>query len=112
MIAFWATRGHEWGNRLLRKPAVEKPLEQFEAHLALLSDEDDSLAPIPGGYALRFTDPEGRHDRAGRPIHHEVVVLDEPGPPPVDLNAAVSRVWPEIRNDYARLWGNGNSPSA
>ena len=61
---------------------------------------------------MRFTDPEGRHDRAGRPIHHEVVVLDEPGPPPVDLNAAISRVWPEIRNDYARLWGNGNSPSA
>ncbi|MFD2795675.1 hypothetical protein ACFS27_19095 [Promicromonospora vindobonensis] len=61
---------------------------------------------------MRFPDPEGRSDEAGRVIPHDIVAL----PPLADDIRSVDDgqriVWPLIADIFARLWDRDRPPSA
>lgn len=61
--------------------------------------------------ALRFPDPLGRCDAAGRVIPHDIVVL-----PPLADEVRSSEdgqrlVWPELADIFARVWDMPRPPS-
>lgn len=103
MNLVWAAGGFVRGTRIIRAPDGVDGLAVYEAAVPRLAMDAEAVAAWREGYALRFLDPDGRRDRAGRPIVHEVVILD-PLAVPDHVPTAVAEVWPEIRDEYAELW--------
>jgi hypothetical protein len=108
----WATRGRSWGFRFLLDGGHADPLPAYER--AFAGTEGDPVAFRRGGsvVALRFPDPEGRRDEAGRVIPQEVVV-----PPPLaeqirSLEDGQRLVWPLLAETFARVWELPRPPSA
>lgn len=104
MRLIWATRGKTWGFRFLRNDTSEDPLVVYERAFSGKDDEREMCHDVADGVALRLQDPEGREDRAGRPIPHDFVVL---GPGADDIRSVADglrAVWPEVADDYASCW--------
>ena len=61
------------------------------------------------GFAARFEDPEGRRDRAGRVIVHEVVgngtehAIDS-------FDVFIDRLWPVMDAHFANVWTEPTAP--
>lgn len=89
MRFIWATRGRDWGFTFLRDGGLADPLPTYEAAFA---------GTNPTLTTLRFNDPEGRTDRAGRVIEHDFVFLD-----PTE-NPAAEDVWQLVADEYARKY--------
>jgi hypothetical protein len=108
----WATRGRSWGFRFLADGGLADPLLEYERIFAGLGDEPTAWRRLTGNAALRFPDPEGRRDAAGRVIPHEFVV---PGDLANDIQSAEEgqqQVWPLVAVAYARVWDAEGPPSA
>jgi hypothetical protein len=106
MSLIWATRGHTWGFRFLLTDGPEDPLPAYEAVFARAGDGPEVCIRVGDKVALRFPDPLGRKDRAGRVIPHEFVVG---GPLAEEIGSVADGlrlVWnrPEIEGEFARVW--------
>jgi hypothetical protein len=103
----WATRGRTWGFRFLRDGRCSDPLPVYDSAFAGLGDELEAWQRVGNKVALRFSDPLGREDRAGRVIPHEFVIF----PPLADQVESVEDgrrlVWDLVSAEYARLWEPG-----
>ncbi|SES86802.1 hypothetical protein [Geodermatophilus poikilotrophus] len=110
MSLIWATRGRTWGFRFLRRGGFEDPLPVYDTAFSGLEERSEVRARVPGTgalpelVALRFPDPLGRRDRAGRVIPHEFVVF----PPLADgvdsVGDGLRLVWPLVADDFKRVW--------
>ena len=116
MTLIWATRGRTWGFRFLRDGGFEDPLR---VHDVAFSDVDEGpeawgrtagTEELPEMVALRFPDPLGRQDRAGRVIPHEFVVFrpltDEVG----SVDDGLQLVWPLVALEFERIWELSKPP--
>ena len=74
----WATRGRNWGFRFLLKGGLADPLPAYERAFDQLKDVPSFWRRDRTRAALRFPDPEGRTDAAGRVIPHEFVIVGIP----------------------------------
>jgi hypothetical protein len=107
----WATRGRSWGFRFLLDGGYPDPFRVYES--AFSGTEGDRTVYRRSGthVALRFPDPVGRRDGAGRVIPHDVIVL----PPLADeihtFDGGRKLVWPLLADAFARLWGFPRAPS-
>ena len=112
MNLVWATRGRSWGFRFLLDGGHSDPLPAYERAFAGTEGESTVCRRVDGQVALRFTDPLGRRDEAGRPIPHDIVVL----PPFADDVRSVDDgqrlVWPLLADTFARVWELPQPPSA
>src|SRR5204863_330094 len=70
----WATCGRSWGFRFLLTGELTDPLPVYDRVFAGLEDKPAAWRRAAGKVALRFPDPLGRKDAAGRVIPHEFVV--------------------------------------
>lgn len=107
MRYIWATRGYDWGFRFLETAGLPDPLPEYERFVAKAGADisafwrgDDSTV------ALRFPDPEGREDFAGRAIPHEFVLFEAP-PEVMDWEAGRQVSWGLVRDRYDRMWRGG-----
>lgn len=89
MRFIWATRGRDWGFTFLRDGGLADPLPTYEAAFA---------GTNPTLTTMRFNDPEGRTDRAGRVIEHDFVFLD-----PTE-NPTAEDVWQLVADEFARKY--------
>lgn len=108
----WATRGRSWGFRFLLDGGLADPLFDYEELFGDLQDETTAWRHAAGKIALRFPDPLGRRDAAGRVIPHDFIVLRTSA---VDIEAVEdgpSKVWPLVADTYARVWDTAAPPSA
>lgn len=104
MKLLWATRGRDWGFRFLRDGGFEDPLPHYEAAFSGLDGESEAFRCAGDQVVLRFPDPGGRTDSAGRVISHDLVVY---GPEALDITSVedgLQRIWPTIAEEYARIW--------
>ncbi|MGC5343622.1 hypothetical protein [Streptomyces sp. DT171] len=112
MSLIWATRGRTWGFRFLRDGGFTDPLRVYDEAFSGVGDQPEVWRRVAKKGALRFPDPLGRKDRAGRVIPHEFVVLG----PLVDevdsADAARQLVWPQVADVFARVWELPEPPSA
>jgi hypothetical protein len=70
----WATRGRRWGFRFLLDGDEPDPLPAYERAFVGLDGESSVFRRAGHAVAVRFPDPQGRRDEAGRIIPHDLVV--------------------------------------
>jgi hypothetical protein len=54
--------------------------------------------------ALRFPDPEGRKDRAGRVIPHDFVLFVPEAEEIHSVEDGIRLIWPLVSEEFLRLW--------
>ncbi|MFQ6155634.1 hypothetical protein ACLMMA_04020 [Micrococcus luteus] len=113
MSFIWATRGRTWGFRFLRDGGFKDPLPVYDDAFSGVEDEPEVCRRVDKKVALRFPDPEGRKDVAGRLIPHEFVVLGhladgiEDGIDTGEIKSVddgLRLVWPLVENEFAGIW--------
>ena len=103
MSLIWATRGRSWGFRFLESGGHADPLPAYEA--AFAGDDGPRTCHRAGDtVAVRFPDPQGRRDAAGRVIPHEFVVTGELAARVQTVDDAIAIVWPRVEARYADIW--------
>ncbi|TCC29673.1 hypothetical protein [Kribbella speibonae] len=107
----WATRGRSWGFRFLLNGGASDPLSDYERSFAGLEDEPTTWRRTAGKVALRFPDPLGRKDSAGRVIPHEFVVSGEVADEIASVEDGLHQIWPLVAGAYARVWDAKGAPS-
>jgi hypothetical protein len=106
----WATRGRAWGFRFLRNDASGDPLPVYDVAFSGLEQDVQACRRVaatdglPEMVALRFLDPEGRRDRAGRVIPHDFVVFGLLSEDIDSVETGRQRVWPLVADDFAEVW--------
>lgn len=107
----WATRGRRWGFRLLLTAGLKDPLRHYELAFDGAADEPTVYQRTAAGVALRFPDPDGRRDEAGRVIPHEFVLLGDLGDDVQSVDDGAKFIWPIVATAYARVWDAAQPPS-
>lgn len=112
MVAvIWATRGWSWGFRFLLDGGLSHPLARYE-EVFLGAENEMSLCLRRGGHlALRFPDPEGRMDSAGRVIPHDFVLDESLAASSMSIDDGRKMIWPLVADVYARVWRANVPPS-
>jgi hypothetical protein len=108
----WATCGRSWGFRFLLTGELTDPLPVYDRVFADLEDEPAAWRRAAGKVALRFPDPLGRKDAAGRVIPHEFVVSGDLADRIESVEDGRQLVWPRVEAAYARVWDAERPPSA
>ena len=107
----WATRGRSWGFRFLLNGGLPDPLLEYERVFANLKDEPAVWHREGSTVALRFPDPLGRRDAAGRVIPHEFVVFAKFDVEIDSVEDGRDKVWPRVAGAYAPVWDAERAPS-
>lgn len=114
MKLIWATRGKSWGFRFILSGGYPDPLVEYDKVFSGFEYEPSLCRRVGDKVALRFPDPEGRTDAAGRVIPHDFVVF----PPLADqihsVEDGIELVWklPEVSEMFESLWRERKPPSA
>lgn len=89
----------------------EDPLGEYERAFAGLSDTATAWRREGEEVALRFPDPLGRRDSAGRVIPHEFVVFGDLAKTISCVDEGIRRIWPVVDRAYARIWNAHTAPA-
>jgi len=108
----WATRGRSWGFRFLLDAGLGDPLPEYERAFGELRDAPTAWRRDGGHVALRFPDPLGRRDAAGRVIPHEFVLFGRLADAVGSVDEGVREVWPLVAEAYAGVWEASDPPTA
>jgi hypothetical protein len=108
----WATRGRTWGFRFLLDGGLSDPLLEYERVFADLGDDPRACSRVAGKVALRFPDPLGRRDVAGRVIPHDFVVSGDVASNIQSVEDGLQQVWPLVEAAYAGVWEAEGPPTA
>ena len=100
----WATRGRTWGFRFLRDGGLADPLAVYDEVFAEVGDQSEAWCRVGDKAALRFPDPDGRRDLAGRVIPHDVVLLGAGAHDVGSVDDGRRRIWPRVADEFARVW--------
>lgn len=104
MSMIWATRGRTWGFRFLRTGGFEDPLPVYEAAFADIGSGPRAIHRVGETLAVRFPDPGGREDSAGRLIPHEMVVFPPMSHGVNTVGDALELIWPLVADEYETYW--------
>ena len=112
MSLIWATRGLTWGFRFLLKGDLRDPLQEYEEAFASTDSDQELCRPTGDTVALRFPDPEGRTDTAGRVIPHDFVISGPLAAEIDSVNDGRRLIWsrPEISRHFAEIWDTPKPP--
>lgn len=107
----WATRGRLWGFRFLLSGGLRDPLQTYETAFRGVEDGPSAWGREAGQTAVRFSDPLGRRDAAGRVIPHDFVVFGELAGLVGSPEDGRIRIWPLVADMYERVWDAAKPPS-
>ncbi|WP_245616183.1 hypothetical protein [Phycicoccus jejuensis] len=107
----WATRGHTWGFRFLLDAGRDDPLSDYERAFARDLDKPVVWRQVSELTAVRFPDPLGRRDTAGRVIPHEFVALGGLAASITSVDDGNKLLWPLVEHAYARIWSSDAAPT-
>lgn len=107
----FASRGKEHGTTFLQFGGLPDPLGEYDR-------AGFNFGEVPTGtmrrygdrkekIAINFLDPEGRRDAASRPIFHEVILPEGLASGIDDFDAAVSKVWPMLKDQADVMYALG-----
>lgn len=106
----WATRGRSWVFRFLLDGGLDDPLHRYEKAFGQLRDQPEAFRAEGPDVAVRFPDPRGRRDTAGRVIPHEFVVMGELAESVRSVADGLDLVWPLVDDVYAAVWDAASAP--
>lgn len=107
----WATRGRSWGFRFMLDAGLSDPLPDYERAFGDARDAPTAFLRETGRVALRFPDPLGRRDTAGRIIPHEFIVFGDLGLTIDSVESGMREIWPLVADAYSRFWSAECPPS-
>jgi hypothetical protein len=107
----WATRGQSWGFRFLLDGGCADPLDAYEQAFAGFGDAESVCRRVGDRVALRFPDPDGRRDHAGRVIPHDVIVLPPNSNDIHTVQDGPTTVWPLLAGAFAAVWDQPTAPA-
>ncbi len=107
----WATRGRNWGFRFLLDAGLSDPLSGYERAFAELPDEPAAWRRSGQVVAVRFPDPGGRRDAAGRVIPHEFVVFGDGADVVNSVYDGEQHLWPLVEQSFEHVWDADTPPS-
>lgn len=111
MRLIWATRGRTWGFRFLLTGGFDDPLGVYDELFSGVGSHPEAWRRDAERVALRFSDPLGRQDAAGRVIPHEFVVLGPEADRIDSLQDGLRLIWPLVADEFARVWQLSEAPS-
>ena len=111
MRFIWATRGRTWGFRFLSNAGLADPLPEYDHVFAQVGDEPEVCRRVGATAALRFPDPLGRCDEAGRVIPHEFVVYRPLADDIHSVEDGRRLVWPLVAGEFGRIWDLPKPPT-
>jgi hypothetical protein len=88
------------------------PLATYERAFVVLGDESQGCHREGELVALRFSDPLGRRDTAGRVIPHDFVVFGDAAKGVASVEDGLRLVWPVVADVFAQVWDADGPPSA
>jgi hypothetical protein len=106
----WATRGRSWVFRFLLDGGFGDPLQPYDQAFGDMPEDSVASRLVGSRLALRFPDPEGRRDAAGRVIPHEFVVWGDVSTGVESTGDGQDRIWPIVRDAYASIWDSPTPP--
>lgn len=114
MGLIWVARGKTWGYRFLRDGGFADPLPEYDAVFSVIGDRSEAWLRAGRRVALRFPDPLGRADRAGRVISHEFVVFGALADRVHSIDDGLQLVWPlpGVADRFERIWDEPHPPEA
>ncbi len=104
MTLIWATRGRTWGFRFLRDGDFADPLPEYDAAFAGIGAGPIAYSRVGTTVAVRFPDPFGRKDSAGRVIPHDLVVFPPLSNQVETVDDALEKVWPLVAEEFETAW--------
>ena len=110
MKFIWVTRGRDWGFEFLEKAEISDPLSIYEGAFLGIENQPQVCRRIDGIVALRFPDPLGRQDAAGRVIPHEFVLFETSAHEIESVQEGLEKVWPLVENRFASVWEGVRPP--
>ena len=111
MNLVWATCGRTWGFRFLLDGGYSDPLPVYERAFGGTEGDSTTCRHVGSQVALRFPDPQGRRDAAGRTIPHDVVVLPPMAYEIHSVEDGQRLIWPLLADAFAHLWDLPEPPS-
>ena len=99
----WVARGKTWGFQFLRDGGMPDPLPTYERAFEGIGGRE-VCTRVGDCVALRFPDPEGREDSAGRVIVHSFVVFAPLADHVRSVDDGLRVVWARVSAEYARVW--------
>lgn len=109
MSLIWATRGRTWGFRFLRDGGLADPLPAYDAAIAGIDAGPCAFHRDGTTVVVRFPDPSGRKDFAGRLIPHELVVFAPLSDQVNTIGDALEVIWPMVAEEYEAIWDSNPS---
>jgi hypothetical protein len=106
----WSTRGRHWGHRFLRSGGSSDPLVDRDRAFVGADEYSEVCNRRGGTLALRFEDPEGRTDAAGRIIVHELIVSDPNTGSVNSVEDGIAAYWPHLAEEYSQVWDSKEPP--
>ncbi|ORI14608.1 hypothetical protein BJD99_05670 [Rhodococcus sp. 1163] len=88
-----------------------RPLPEYERAFAELADEPAAWRRNGQVVAVRFPDPEGRRDAAGRVIPHEFVVFGDGADVVNSVYDGEQHLWPLVEQSFEHVWDADTTPS-
>jgi hypothetical protein len=106
MKFLWATRGKLWGFCFLSHADLVDPIPTYDQAFSEGNLRGASFWRGLNTIAFRFTDPLSRTDLSGRPILHEIVILDSAvlSSKINSVESGMTEIWPLIEEHYAAIW--------
>ena len=106
MKFLWATRGKLWGFNFLSRADLDDPMPIYDEAFSEKNLRAESFWHGVNTLAFRFVDPLSRTDFSGRPIHHEIVIIDSLNSiSKIDsVESGVGEIWPLLAEHYATIW--------
>lgn len=94
----------------MRTAGLDDPLELYGKAFSTIGDTAEAWRQLDHSIALRFPDPDGRQDAAGRIIPHDFVLFDAWAEGIESLEDGVGRVWPTVADEYRKVWDSSEGP--
>ena len=110
-LIIWATRGRHWGFKFLLDAGLKEPLHTYDHLFEGVSERASAFRREGTTAVLRFPDPEGRRDTAGRVIPHEFIVFNDATAVIDSAEAGQRVIWPLVAESYSRIWETKEPPS-
>jgi hypothetical protein len=84
----------------------------YEGAFSNVGDQPEAWHRVADNVAaLRFPDPDGRRDAAGRVIPHDFVLLGRLADEINSLDEGRQRLWHEVADDFESIWDKTEPPS-
>jgi hypothetical protein len=110
MTFIWSTRGRMWGFRFVRDGGSPDPFLEYARAFSGIEQEREVWRRADEVVALRFPDPGGLQDSAGRVIPQEFVVFGTLAAEINSVQDGVDKIWPTVADEFHRIWDRPEGP--